>query len=171
MQKCLSCVCRFSKKGLWMYNSACTKIQTINILTSVTVCNALWHAWWKAFVICQKITIISYKHRIRGNLCTVSLCLGSPGGGLGQKVESKDLQKVWCWQVPKKRGGSFTVKLRNTILPELSYKCDAQVEFLDLATIWSTNNMSNDKCVDSPYKAIQCPVSLNCKFCLNPKEI
>lgn len=78
--------------------------------------------------------------------------------------ESNDLQKVSCSEVSKKRGDSFTAKLRNTVLPELQYKCDAQVVFLDLASIWSTNNMSNDKCIDSLYKATQCPISLNCKF-------
>lgn len=115
--------------------------------------------------------MISYKHRIRGNSCPVSLSLRSHGCGLGQKVESKDLQKLWCSQISKKRGGNFTVKLRNTILPELQNKCDAQVVFLNLTTIWSTNNMNNDKCIGSPYKVIQCPVSLNCRFCLNPKVI
>lgn len=31
--------------------------------------------------------------------------------------------------------------------------------------------MSNDKCIDSPDKAVWCPVPLNCKFCLNPDDL
>lgn len=70
-------------------------------------------------MICQKIAITSYKHRIRGISGPVSLSLGSPGGGLGHMEESNDLQKMSCSEVSKKRGDSFTAKLRNTVLPEL----------------------------------------------------
>lgn len=63
------------------------------------------------------------------------------------------------------------MEFRSTILPELWYKYDGQVVGLDLAAVWGTKNMNNDKFVDSPDTAIQRPVPLNCKFCLNPKII